>query len=364
MQNICSIAMSQSSPLTSSDSTELVSAIHARYQDVEEIGKGAFGVVVSARNKTNGTREAVKVVQKSQLTRPSLKASLGLEIHLLRTLKHPNIISFREVFEDERSFYIVTELGVGGTLLDRVKASKKGLHEISGLKIFRQVMSAVEYMHNKKGVTHKDVKLENIVLMEKKGRVVKLIDFGLSHSRFSRPASTGYRFVGTGAYMAPELLRKEDLVPEVAEMWTCGTLLFGILTCKALVKSMPTPELIKTMESFDPDKRVDDCLSKRVSPATRALLKSMLHTDPGQRPTATQVVNTLENILYAGAPPPLVSSPLVSHDSEGFGDGDEEKEHWELDGLPCLLTRSPISDEEASAQLQSALDLGRNRASD
>jgi serine/threonine-protein kinase SRK2 len=130
-----------------------------------------------------------------------------------RSLYHPNIIRFKEVFITPQHLAIVMEYAEGGELFERI--SKVGRFDESDARyFFQQLISGVSYCH-KSGVCHRDLKLENTLLATPTSGTmpdVKICDFGYSKSllHHSQPKST----VGTPAYIAPEVLqRKEYKVP-------------------------------------------------------------------------------------------------------------------------------------------------------
>lgn len=102
------------------------------------------------------------------------------ELEIMKTLDHPNIIKFYEVYQDKDFFYICMEYCSGGELLDSI-TKKKYLKEREAASIMKKVISAVNHMH-KKGIVHRDLKPENILFSTNdKEREIKIIDFGLSN---------------------------------------------------------------------------------------------------------------------------------------------------------------------------------------
>jgi calcium-dependent protein kinase len=102
-----------------------------------------------------------------------------LELEILKSADHPNIINFYEIYQDENNFFIVTEFCEGGELFDHIM-EKGTLSEKEAAIIILKVVSAISHLHEK-GISHRDLKPENI-LFEVKGKrqEIKVIDFGLS----------------------------------------------------------------------------------------------------------------------------------------------------------------------------------------
>ena len=130
-------------------------------------------------------------------------------------------------------------------------------------------------------MTHRDIKLENILLDETKERV-KLIDFGFStcipHERKVKI------FCGTPSYMAPEIVSKIEYSGPPADIWALGVLLYALLCGKFPFRGQNDKELysnIKTQELQFPD---------NVSPSARAFLQKMFQKSPDRRPSAKQIL--------------------------------------------------------------------------
>lgn len=130
-----------------------------------------------------------------------MSASLTREIHHHRQLHHPHVTQMYEVITTESSIWIVTELCSGGELFDYL-AEKGRLTEDESKFLFGQLCLAVAYIHEK-GIVHRDLKLENVLLDERCR--VKLGDFG-----FTREFERGVlmeTFCGTTGYASPEMLQ-------------------------------------------------------------------------------------------------------------------------------------------------------------
>eukprot|EP00826_Nyctotherus_ovalis_P023616 TRINITY_DN1815_c0_g2_i19.p2 TRINITY_DN1815_c0_g2~~TRINITY_DN1815_c0_g2_i19.p2 ORF type:complete len:171 (-),score=38.47 TRINITY_DN1815_c0_g2_i19:17-529(-) len=144
------------------------------------------------------------------------------EISLLRRLSHPHIVQLYEVIETSRQIYLVTELVHGKSLRDYVRSkANKRLTDKEGMRIFKQVLSGVEYCH-KLNVTHRDIKMENILLDTNLN--AKLIDFGFSIC--SAPTQQLKIFCGTPSYMAPEVVSRKEYLGPPSDMWSMGVLLY------------------------------------------------------------------------------------------------------------------------------------------
>ncbi|KAL0958752.1 hypothetical protein HGRIS_014076 [Hohenbuehelia grisea] len=182
------------------------------------IGEGAYGKVRLGTHRLTSTRVAIKQIPKA------MSSSLTREIHHHRQLHHPHVTQMYEVIATESSIWIVTELCCGGELFDYL-VEKGRLSELETRTIFGQLCLAVAYLHEK-GIVHRDLKLENVLLDERCR--VKLGDFG-----FTREFERGVlmeTFCGTTGYASPEMLQgKKYLGPEV-DVWSLGVILYCLLT--------------------------------------------------------------------------------------------------------------------------------------
>ncbi|KAJ4474351.1 Pkinase-domain-containing protein [Lentinula aciculospora] len=182
------------------------------------IGEGAYGKVRIGTHRLTSTRVAIKQIPKS------MSASLTREIHHHRQLHHPHVTQMYEVIATESSIWIVTELCSGGELFDYL-TEKGRLSEDETKFLFGQLCLAVAYLHEK-GIVHRDLKLENVLLDERCR--VKLGDFG-----FTREFERGVlmdTFCGTTGYASPEMLQGKKYLGAEVDIWSLGVILYVLLT--------------------------------------------------------------------------------------------------------------------------------------
>ena len=198
------------------------------YDVIKQLGKGGYGKVYEVKNKKSGAIYACKHL--SKLSIKNLE-KFEREINILINTDHPNIIKIYEVFESQRSLYLVMELCKGGEIFDRIIEhiqSKQMYSEKDAAEIFRQVMSSIEYCHNN-GICHRDLKPENLLYLNEggeKGNPVKVIDFGLS--QIISPSKKLKTKVGTAYYVAPEILKGD--YTEKCDIWSAGVILYIFLS--------------------------------------------------------------------------------------------------------------------------------------
>ncbi|KAH9756493.1 serine/threonine-protein kinase SAPK2 [Citrus sinensis] len=192
-----------------------------RYEIVKDIGSGNFGVAKLVRDKWTRELLAVKFIERGQ----KIDEHVQREIMNHRSLKHPNIVRFKEVLLTPTHLAIVMEYAAGGELFERICNAGR-FSEDEARFFFQQLISGVSYCHSMQ-ICHRDLKLENTLLDGSTAPRVKICDFGYSKSSVlhSQPKST----VGTPAYIAPEVLTKKEYDGKIADVWSCGVTLYVML---------------------------------------------------------------------------------------------------------------------------------------
>ncbi|KAK2446958.1 serine/threonine-protein kinase SRK2E [Trifolium repens] len=192
-----------------------------KYELVKDIGSGNFGVARLMRNKLTKELVAMKYIQRG----PKIDENVAREIINHRSLRHPNIIRFKEVVLTPTHLGIVMEYAAGGELFERICNAGR-FSEDEARYFFQQLISGVSYCHSMQ-ICHRDLKLENTLLDGSPAPRLKICDFGYSKSSLlhSRPKST----VGTPAYIAPEVLSRREYDGKLADVWSCGVTLYVML---------------------------------------------------------------------------------------------------------------------------------------
>ncbi|KAI3922097.1 hypothetical protein MKX01_005786 [Papaver californicum] len=192
-----------------------------RYELVKDIGSGNFGVARLMRDKQTKELVAVKYIERGE----KIDENVQREIINHRSLRHPNIVRFKEVILTPTHLAIVMEYASGGELFERICNAGR-FSEDEARFFFQQLISGVSYCHAMQ-VCHRDLKLENTLLDGSAAPRLKICDFGYSKSSVlhSQPKST----VGTPAYIAPEVLLKKEYDGKIADVWSCGVTLYVML---------------------------------------------------------------------------------------------------------------------------------------
>eukprot|EP00258_Populus_trichocarpa_P032542 XP_024448561.1 CBL-interacting serine/threonine-protein kinase 21 isoform X2 [Populus trichocarpa] len=193
-----------------------------KYQLGRTIGEGTFAKVKLAVDSTDGRPLAIKIMDKKKVMQSHLKDQR--EIRAMKLLHHPGIVRIHEVIGTKTKIYMVMEYVSGGQLADKLSYAKK-LRESEARRIFHQLIDAVDYCHNR-GVYHRDLKPENL-LLDGKGNL-KVSDFGLS--ALQKTASLLTTTCGSPFYIAPELIANKGYEGAAADLWSCGVILFELLS--------------------------------------------------------------------------------------------------------------------------------------
>lgn len=250
---------------------------HKNYTTLRQIGKGAYGYVKLAYRQTDRLLVVTKFIRKDKLTPQTMiqtedKRPIPMEIYLLTTVKHPNIVTVYDVYENERFFQMVMEKHGAGMDLFEFIDRQPLMDERLGCYIFRQIVDAVDYLHSL-NILHRDIKDENIIIDQ--NFHVKLIDFG--SATFMEEGKLFSTFYGTTEYCSPEVLAGNKYAGPELEMWSLGVTLYVLL-----VFENPFLDIEETL-------RAELSVPAGLSRPLELLLRSMLHKEPLARCTMRQL---------------------------------------------------------------------------
>jgi len=257
--------------------------IEDKYDLGKVIGRGAFSVVKEGIRKEDKKKYAIKCIAKKQIDKKEL-ALLEREIDIMKKLQHPNIIQLMEVIDSPDTLYLVIEYAGGGELFDAI-VNKGQYSEADAGKIARQILEAIQYVHDH-GIAHRDLKPENLLLSaEAKEDCIKIADFGLSKDFGQEQLQTS---CGTPDYVAPEVLLGEPYDMAV-DIWSIGVICYVLLCGFPPFYGETQKELFENIMSgtFDfPSPEWDG-----VSEGAKSFIKKILVVDPSKRYTAEQALN-------------------------------------------------------------------------
>jgi len=194
-----------------------------KYRLLKTIGKGNFAKVKLARHVLTNREVAIKVIDKKTMNQSSLN-KLFREVRIMKLLHHPNVVQLFEVIETDRTLHLVMEYANGGEVFDYLVAHGR-MKEREARTKFRQILSAVQYMHQKR-IVHRDLKAENLLLDS--GMNIKIADFGFSNE--FTPGTKLDTFCGSPPYAAPELFQGKKYDGPEVDVWSLGVILYTLVS--------------------------------------------------------------------------------------------------------------------------------------
>ena len=199
------------------------------YDVMKELGEGHFGKVFRCKNKKNGEHYAVKILNKTKLNRNDLNL-VRREKNYLKLIKHENIVSLQDYFEDKQNIFFITEFYEGGDLLTFLEEKQKLKEKISEkicARIIRKIAQGIQYL-NSFGIIHRDIKPENIMFARSCNiKTLKIIDLGVCKTlSFGEKASDP---IGTNGYICPEIYLQKNYSYKI-DVWSLGIILYVLVT--------------------------------------------------------------------------------------------------------------------------------------
>uniref|UniRef100_A0A4W5RKK5 Ribosomal protein S6 kinase n=1 Tax=Hucho hucho TaxID=62062 RepID=A0A4W5RKK5_9TELE len=277
-------------PQTTSMNMTSIQQLHrnaAQFSDVydvkEDIGVGSYSICKRCVQKSNSMEYAVKIISKAKRD-PTEEVEI-----ILRYGQHPNIITLKDVYDDGRSVYLVTELMKGGELLDKI-LRQKVFSEREASAVLHTITKTVEYLHVQ-GVVHRDLKPSNILYVDesRNPESIRICDFGFAKQL---RAENGLLMTPcyTANFVAPEVLKKQGY-DAACDIWSLGVLLYTMLTGFTPFANGPedTPEEVLARIGSGKFSLTGGYWNS-VSAEAKDLVSKMLHVDPHQRLTAAQVL--------------------------------------------------------------------------
>lgn len=249
------------------------------YETERTIGCGGFAKVKLATHLATGEKVAIKIMDKALLGVDL--ARVKLEIAALKSVSHENICKLFEVIETDTHMFLVMEYCSGGELFDHI-VEKNRLTETESRVFFRQIVSAVAYLHSL-GYAHRDLKPENILLDSQ--QKLKLIDFGLCAKPEGGMENPLFTSCGSPTYAAPELVQGKQYLGTEVDVWAMGVLLYTLLVGALPFDDLNIDSLYKkilTGRYEEPSFLSSDSLR---------LIKSMLQVDPKKRITIKSLIS-------------------------------------------------------------------------
>ncbi|XP_042726744.1 serine/threonine-protein kinase Nek1 isoform X3 [Lagopus leucura] len=251
-----------------------------KYIKVQKIGEGSFGKAFLVKDKENSQQYVIKEINISKMSNKEREESRR-EVAVLANMKHPNIVLYRESFEENGCLYIVMDYCEGGDLFKKINAQKGVLFsEDQILDWFVQICLALKHIHDRK-ILHRDIKSQNIFLT--KDGTIQLGDFGIARV-LNSTVELARTCIGTPYYLSPEICQNRPYNNK-SDIWALGCVLYEMCTLKHAFEAGNMKNLVLKIisGSFPP-------VSMHYSYDLRNLLSQLFKRNPRDRPSVNSIL--------------------------------------------------------------------------
>lgn len=253
-----------------------------RYKKIKKLGDGSFGIALLVKSRDDDKYYAMKVIKIDNMDKKQMKDSIN-EVNLLKAMKHPNIISYKESFIEKSYLWIVMDYADDGDLYKKIEVQKelgKYMSENQILDWFVQMALATKHIHDHR-ILHRDLKTQNI-FMSKNGQI-KLGDFGIARV-LQHTSDWAKTAIGTPYYLSPEIWQNMPY-NQKSDVWSLGCILYEMVTLKHAFDATSIKGLVlKILRNNYPE------IPKQYSKDLKDLISSMLIKDPVKRPSINKVL--------------------------------------------------------------------------
>ncbi|XP_055364123.1 serine/threonine-protein kinase Nek1 isoform X2 [Betta splendens] len=252
-----------------------------KYEKVKKIGEGSFGKAILVKAKEDGRQYVIKEIGISGMPSRERQESRK-EVAVLAKMSHPNIVQYKESFEESGSLYIVMDYCEGGDLFKKINSQKGVLFsEEQILDWFVQICLALKHVHDRK-ILHRDIKSQNIFLT--KDGTVQLGDFGIARV-LNSTVELARTCIGTPYYLSPEICENKPYNNK-SDVWALGCVLYEMCTLKHAFEAGNMKNLVLKIirGSYPP-------VSVHYSQELRFLLAKLFKRDPRERPSVNSILD-------------------------------------------------------------------------
>uniref|UniRef100_A0AC11AXI5 NIMA related kinase 5 n=1 Tax=Ovis aries TaxID=9940 RepID=A0AC11AXI5_SHEEP len=279
-----------------------------QYDMIKAIGEGAFGKAYLAKRKSDSEPCVIKEINFEKMPIQGKEASKK-EVILLAKMKHPNIVTFFNSFQENNRLFIVMEYCDGGDLMKRIRRQRGVLFsEDQILSWFVQISLGLKHIHDRK-VLHRDIKTQNIFL-SKNGMVAKLGDFGIARV-LNNTMELARTCIGTPYYLSPEICQNKPYNNKT-DIWSLGCVLYELCTLRHPFEGNNLQQLVlKICQARVPP------ISPRFSRDLQFLISQLFEVSPRDRPSINSILKRpfLENLIAKYLTPEVIheefSHPLL-----------------------------------------------------
>ncbi|KAG0167242.1 hypothetical protein DFQ28_005948 [Apophysomyces sp. BC1034] len=265
------------------------------------LGKGASGRVKLGTHKHTGEQVAIKIISKAHLANnPAIEKAVRREIAIMKLIRHPNVMALVDVIDDASSpdLHLILEYVEGGELFEYL-VSKGKLNETEARHHFQQIILGLDFCHHHL-ICHRDLKPENLLLDSKNN--IKIADFGMASLQ---PAGSMLETsCGSPHYASPEIVAGMPYNGSASDIWSCGVILYALLTGHLPFDDENIRQLLKKVKSGK------YAMPDDISRNAQDLIRRILVVDPSKRLTMEQIMShpwfcetEPENIANLPVPP-------------------------------------------------------------
>ncbi|XP_068953242.1 serine/threonine-protein kinase Nek1 isoform X2 [Petaurus breviceps papuanus] len=251
-----------------------------KYCKLQKIGEGSFGKAILVKSREDCKQYVIKEINISRMSSKEREESRR-EVEVLANMKHPNIVLYRESFEENGSLYIVMDYCEGGDLYKRINAQKGVLFpEDQIMDWFVQICLALKHVHDRK-ILHRAIKSQNIFLT--KDGTIQLGDFGIARV-LNSTLELAWTCIGTPYYLSPEICENKPYNNK-SDIWALGCVLYEMCTLKHAFEAGNMKNLVLKIisGSFPP-------VSLHYSYDLRSLLSHLFKRNPRDRPSVNSIL--------------------------------------------------------------------------
>ncbi|XP_026201818.1 serine/threonine-protein kinase Nek1 [Anabas testudineus] len=252
-----------------------------KYEKVKKIGEGSFGKAILVKSKEDGRPYVIKEIGISGMPSKERQESRK-EVAVLAKMSHPNIVQYKESFEEAGSLYIVMDYCEGGDLFKKINSQKGVLFsEEQILDWFVQICLALKHVHDRK-ILHRDIKSQNIFLT--KDGTIQLGDFGIARV-LNSTVELARTCIGTPYYLSPEICENKPYNNK-SDIWALGCVLYEMCTLKHAFEAGNMKNLVLKIirGSYPP-------VSVHYSHELRSLLAQLFKRNPRERPSVSSILD-------------------------------------------------------------------------
>uniref|UniRef100_A0A671NRS1 non-specific serine/threonine protein kinase n=1 Tax=Sinocyclocheilus anshuiensis TaxID=1608454 RepID=A0A671NRS1_9TELE len=252
-----------------------------KYERLKKIGEGSFGKAILVKSRTDSRQYVIKEIGISRMSNRERQESRR-EVAVLANMSHPNIVQYKESFEESGCLYIVMDYCEGGDLFKKINNQRGTLFsEEQILDWFVQICLALKHVHDRK-ILHRDIKSQNIFLT--KDGTIQLGDFGIARV-LNSTVELARTCIGTPYYLSPEICENKPYNNK-SDIWALGCVLYEMCTLKHAFEAGNMKNLVLKIirGSYPP-------VTVHYSQDLRSLLDQLFKRNPRERPSVSAILD-------------------------------------------------------------------------